>query len=86
MLIRDKWKELGGTKGYVPTGKEVAPGGSQEDLAYWVLASRIGDAFGSRPATVGEIYYSVTRPMGMSSSDTVQLVQGAKKQGYLKVE
>lgn len=83
MIVRDKWRELEGTTTYVPTGKEVSPVAGKEELAYWFLASRIGDALGEEPTTVGEIYYKVTRPLGMTSSETVQLVKGAKKAGYL---
>ena len=84
MIVRDKWKELEGTTTYVPTGKEADPLGDKEELAYWFLASRIGDTFGEEPATVGEVYYKVTRALGMSSSETAQLVRGAKRTGYLK--
>jgi len=84
MIVRDKWKELEGTTTYVPTGKEASPVGGKEDLAYWYLASRISDTFGEEPATVGEIYYKVTRPLGMTSSETVQLVKDARKAGYLR--
>lgn len=85
MIVRDKWRELEGTRKYVPTEKESDPLGDKQDLAYWFLASRIRDAFGDEPATVGEIYYRITRPLGMSSSETVQLVRDAKRQGYLKI-
>ena len=84
MIVGNKWRELEGTTTYVPTGKEVSPVAGKEELAYWLLASRIGDTFGEEPATTGEIYYKVTRPLGMSSSETVQLVKDARKAGYLK--
>ena len=85
MIIEDKWKELEGTRRYVSTGKEASPEGGKEDLAYWFLASRISDTFSDEPATVGGIYYRVTRPLKMSSQDTVRLVCGARKAGYLKI-
>ena len=85
MIVGSRLKELEGTRKYVATGKEADPLGGKEDLAYWVLASRINDTFGEQPATVGEIYYSVTRPLGMASSDTAQLVTQARRQGYLKI-
>lgn len=84
MIVGDKWKELEGTTTYVPTGKEVSPVGGKEELAYWFLASRINDTFGGEPATMGEIYYKVTRPLKMTTSETAQLVKDAKKQGYLQ--
>jgi len=84
MIVKDKWKELEGTTEYVTTGKEVSPTGGKEELAYWFLASRMNDTFGEEPATVGEIYYQVTRPLRMSSSETAQLVKDARKEGYLR--
>lgn len=84
MIVGDRWTELEGTRSYVSTGKEVSPTGDKEDLAYWFLASRISDTFGDEPATVGDIYYKVTRPLRMTSSETAQLVRDAKRQGYLK--
>ena len=84
MIVRDKWKELEGTTTYIPTGKEVSPLAGREEVAYWFLASRIGDTFGGEPATAGEIYYKVTRSLGMTSSETVQLIKGARKTGYLR--
>ena len=85
MIVEDKWKELEGTRRYVSTEKEASPEGGKEDLAYWFLASRISDTFGEEPATIGEIYYKVTRPLKMTSSETCSLVRGARKQGYLKI-
>lgn len=85
MIVGNRWKELEGKRKYVSTGKEADPLGDKQDLAYWFLASKISDTFGEEPATVGEIYYSVTRPLKMSSSETAQLINDAKKQGYLRV-
>jgi len=62
MIVRDQWKELEGTTTYVPTGKEVSPVAGKEELAYWFLASRIGDALGGESSTIGDIYHKVTRP------------------------
>jgi len=84
MIVGDKWKELEGTRKYVSTGKEADPLGEKKDLAYWFLSSRVNETFGEEPATVGEIYYRVTRPLRMTSSETAQLVKDAKKEGYLK--
>jgi hypothetical protein len=85
MIVGNKWKELEGTRKYIVTGKEVDPQGSKEDLAYGFLASRMSDAFGEEPATVGDIYYQVTRSLGMTSSETAQLVRDARKKGYLSI-
>lgn len=84
MIVKDKWVELEGTTTYTPTGKEVSPVADRGELAYWFLASRMGDTFGGEPATMGEVYYKVTRSLGMTSSETTQLVRGAKKMGYLR--
>ena len=83
MIVGNQFKELQGTRKYVSTNKESEPYGSKEDLAYWFLASRVSDTFGSEPATVSDIYYQVARPLGMSSSETARLVTGARRTGYL---
>lgn len=84
MIVGDKWRELEGTRKYVSTGKEADPLGDKKDLAYWFLSSKVNDAFRGEPATLGEIYYQVTRPLRMTSSETAQLVKDAKKEGYLR--
>jgi len=84
MIVGSRLKELEGTRKYVATGKEADPLGGKEDLAYWFLADRISNTFAGESATVGEIYYSVTRSLGMSSSETAQLITEARRQGYLK--
>ena len=85
MIVGSQWKELEGTRKYVSTEKEVLPGAGKEELAYWFLASRVKDTFGGGPATISKIYYKVTRPLKMTSSETVQLVRDARRSGYLKI-
>jgi len=85
MIVGNRWQELEGKRRYVATGKEADPLGGNQDLAYWFLASKISDTFGGEPVSVGEIYYQVTRPLRMSSTETAQLVNDAKKAGYLQV-
>lgn len=84
MSFVTSWKEPGGKKTYVSTGKEMPIGGDDEALAYWMLAGKMDSTFGEVPATVAEVYYQVARPMGLSSSEAGQLVRGAKKSGYLR--
>ena len=87
MIVSDRWKEPVGKRSYVVTGKEL-PGTAYDfegkEYAYWMLAGRIEDEFGDTPATVSEIYHQVTGPLGLTSSDTVKLVRGARSRGYLR--
>ena len=76
-------RELEGKRTYTPTGKEPEAEGNTMDLASWMLASRMQEALAG-PATVGDIYYTVTRSMGMSAAETAALVKVAKSRGYLK--
>ncbi len=86
MIIRDKWKAPTSQKVYQSTGKELpaypAFGGKEE--AYWILVGKIEDILGPEGGTTMEIYRNITGPMGLSSSDTVVLVKGAKNMGYLR--
>ena len=84
MIVRDKWKEPVGQKAYIPTGKEVPFGAIHTEDAYYMLAGMIEDILGPEGGTIAEIYHKVTGPKGLSSSDTVQLVRNAKREGYLK--
>jgi len=84
VIIRDKWAPPAGVTKYVVTGKVPELGADAKEHAYWALAGRVEDAFMGEPATVNEIYTKVTRPLGLSSSDTVQLVRAAKREGYLR--
>ena len=85
MIIRDRYKEPTGQKFYAPTGKDIPfqTFGRQED-AYYMLAGMIENELGPGGGTIAEIYHKVTGPKGLSSSDTVQLVRNAKREGYLK--
>jgi len=78
------WKEPATKRAYVCTGKEADPLGDKLDLACWVLAGKVKDEFMDKPATMGDIYHEVMRPLGMSLDDTSRLVKEAKKRGYLK--
>lgn len=85
MIIRDGWREPVGKATYASSGKEPPPSNFQSTTyAYWMLAGQMEKRFGGEPATVGEIYHQVTGPLGLTSSETVQLVRSAKKEGYLK--
>ena len=87
MIVGSQWKELQGKRRYIATDKDPPVyENDKESLAYWMLASRINETFGGQPATVGEIYYGITRPLRMSSSDTADLVTQARRAGYLKIE
>lgn len=78
------WREPGGKTTFVSAGKDASPNCSSEELAYWLLAGRINEHLSGSPATIAEIYHKVTRPMGLTSEDTIKLVKNAKKWGYLK--
>lgn len=87
MIITDKWREPTSERLYSVTGKEPPEAGwdfGGRRYAYWMLVGRIEEKFGSTPITMRDIYYEVTAPLGLSSSDTVALVKGAVKEGYLK--
>ena len=83
----DGWRSSTSEVTYEATDKEPPQRGMWEETrkgdAYWMLAGRIKDRFGDKPVTTMEIYREVTGPLGLSTSDTIQLVRGAKKQGYL---
>jgi len=85
MIINDRWKPSTSTKIYQATGKEVpfSTFGGKED-AYYMLAGMVEDKLGPEGGTVSEIYSEITRPLGLSLSDTISLVRSAKKGGYLK--
>lgn len=85
MIIWDKWREPISKVTYTPTGKEPSPDDFYgKKYAYWMLAGQIEGKFGNEPATVAEIYHQVTGPLGLTSSDTIQLVRLARKEGYLR--
>ena len=85
MIISDRWKEPVSKVTYVPTGKELPVDDfSGKQYAYWMLAGRIEEKFGGEPVVVAEVYHQLTGPLGLTSSDTIQLVRAAKKEGYLK--
>jgi hypothetical protein len=82
---------LTGKKLYVPTGKDLPDWAYQADTpssraeeAYWRLSELIADKFGPGGATIRDIHYDVGSPLGMSSSETVELVRKAKARGYLE--
>jgi len=78
------YREPAGITTFVSTEKEVLPQGSDEEMAYWMLAKRVSKTFGDLPVTVAEIYHKVTGPLGLSSDETSQLVKNAKKMGYIR--
>lgn len=82
-IVRDGWRAPTGTKVYAPTGKEPEPW-AKGDTAYWTLADKIEGVLGSVGGTLGDIYYRVTRPLGLSLDDTRELVLTAKRYGYLR--
>lgn len=87
LIVSDRWREPTSQVGYVATGKEIPEVGwdfEGKKYAYWMFAERIKDKFGDEPVTVYEIYRKITGPLGLTSSDTITLVRGAKKEGYLK--
>lgn len=86
LVISDRWKEPTGQKKYIVTEKEIPEVGwdfEGKKYAYWMLAEQIRDKL-PEGGTVFEIYRKVTGPLGLTSSETIVLVRGAKKEGYLE--
>lgn len=87
MIVTDRWREPTSGRLYTVTGKELPEAGwdfGGRRYAYWTLVEQIYNRFGDTPVTIRDIYYEVTGPLGLSSSDTIDLVKGAVKTGYLK--
>ncbi len=85
MIVRGGYKESVSKKLYYSTGKEPTPRVTvRGEEAYWVLSQRVGEKFGEEGVTVADIYHEITGPMGLSSSDTIQVVKNAKMAGYLR--
>ena len=84
MGVLTPYREPRGVATFVSANKDVPFQGSNEEIAYWVLANKISDTFGGTPATVAEIYHQVARPMGLSSIEASEVVKKAKKLGYLR--
>ena len=85
MIKSDRWKPSVSSKVYQPSGREVSPStASQGEDAYYLLSNMVEGHLGPEGGTVSEIYSEVTRPLGLSLSDTMSLVKNAKKAGYLK--
>ena len=84
MRILMSYREPTGTTTFVSTNKDMPFQGSNEEMAYWVLANKISNTFGDAPVTVAEIYHQVTGPIGLSSIETSQLVKKARRTGYLR--
>lgn len=87
MIVSDRWRRPTGGRQYIVTEKELPESGFDfggKRYAYWTLARQIEDKFGNEPATVYDIYNHVTGPLGLSSSDTIELVRAARREGYLK--
>lgn len=83
MAFLDTWREPSSKRTYTTTGKEAEPMGSKVDLACWFLQGKIDDTLRGT-GSMEDIYYKVTRPMGMSLEDTKTLVKECKKRGYLR--
>lgn len=83
MTFIDTWKEPAGKTTYATTGKEPEPYGDRVDLACWLLQGKIDEHLHGS-GTVGDVYYGVTRPMGMSLEDTKVLIKECKNRGYLR--
>jgi hypothetical protein len=83
VIRTDQWKEPSGHTVYVPTEKEPEYTFDNRGYAYWMLARQIDNKL-PEGGTISEIYHNVTGPLRLTSSDTIKLVHGAKKQGYLR--
>lgn len=81
--ISDRWRESTSTRVLAPTEKEPGPYGRSED-ASWVFARKVDEVLGPEGGTLNDIYHRVTGPLGLSLSDTRDLVQRARKLGYLR--
>jgi len=85
-VVTDKWTEPTGKKIYKPTEKEepeVAYDFQKAKFAHWMFARQIEDKLGPEGGTTSEIYYEVGGPLGLTSSQTIELTRAAKKEGYL---
>lgn len=86
MIRRDQWRPPVGQHIYKPTDKglpDYSSFGNKEE-AYYVLSQRIEGKLGPEGGTTMEIYRNVTSPLGLTSSQTIELLRGAKKEGYLE--
>lgn len=83
MTFIDTWKEPAGKTTYTTTGKEPSSTGDKVDLACWLLQGKMDEHLHGS-GTVGDVYYGVTRPMGMSLEDTKVLIKECKNREYLK--
>ena len=94
MLFRQRDSVSVSSKLYRPTEKEFEVGAFSEGASYvssddakfvyWQLADRVREIFGDEGATIHDIYRQVTAPLGLSQSETMNVVRNAKKEGYLK--
>lgn len=78
------YREPKGVRVVTSAGKELPISASKQDQACYILSGRIEQALGEEGGTVADIYHEVTGPLGLSSTDTIQLVRICKGIGYLK--
>ncbi len=84
-LRSDRYRPSSDQRIYASAGKDIPfQTFDRKEDAYYVLAGMIDDELGPEGGTVTEIYDRVTGPRGLSTSDTIQLVRSARREGYLK--
>jgi len=86
MIVSDRWKPPTGQHVYRATDKGLPSYGTfghRED-AYYLLSQKIDSILGPEGGTTMEIYRKVTGPLGLSSSQTIELLRSAKKEGYVE--
>ena len=85
MYTRQTFKPSVSQVVYEPTGKDIPfETFDKKEDAYYMFMGLIEQKLGQGGGTISEIYHKVTGPMGLSQSDTIELIRGAKKSGYLK--
>ncbi len=84
MIRRDRYRELGTVRRFASTDKELPMHVNEREEAYWHLAGRVEDRFGSEGGTASDIYHEVTGPLGLSAETTMELLKLAKSGGYLR--
>jgi deoxyribodipyrimidine photolyase-like uncharacterized protein len=88
VIVTDKWREPKSGRKYEITNKEPERDHHGQpyklDMLYWQFVEKIRDILGEEPSTLMDIYQHVTRPNGLSTDDTKELVKGAVNHGFLK--
>ncbi len=83
MIIGNQPRSLGTKMLFIRTEKDLENWQNEKEYAIWWMADETGKLF-PEGATMSDIYHKVTRPKGLSQSDTVYLVKRAIEMDYFK--